>query len=356
MLRSFIRDSEPRRTVRKLVTLLLSVLFMLVASDWIFGRLVPYITREQPFILRYENVPGVQALWDFSEKGIKPIVFTGSSQLYTGMSPHLFIDHIKAITGQDIHAVNVSVFGSVATIQRDLIRNLIIPNHPQIIIYGIEMRALVPAAQDENSYFVSDFRNKSVGYAVSRSSALETNVLLWLLQHSTIAKYRDNIREWLTGTRLINQVETGSSPSDDLGYAPFPNTFSQNAGNITTQFLPFTATDTTQQMMIDIGNICRQNGVSCILLNMPLHQLSYQYISAAEEALYQTLLKKAGLPIWDFDTESCRNLLGDTAFYNLNHLNSNGAEIFSGLVADVYAKVFYDVDITSDARCALMTS
>src|SRR3954465_1892682 len=95
---SSIFSSDSPRTLRKLLNLMLIVIILLLLSDWLLGRLLPLITLEPPFILHLENVPGVEKLWQFSEAGIKPVVFTGSSQTYAGISPHLFNDQIKAIS------------------------------------------------------------------------------------------------------------------------------------------------------------------------------------------------------------------------------------------------------------------
>jgi hypothetical protein len=354
MRRLFIQDSESTRTFGKLLRLVVGVLIALVISDFLLGRVLPFITTEPPFILRFENVPGVEALWKFSEAGIKSIIFTGSSQTYAGISPHDFDNHIKAISGRDVNSVNVSVLASIVTIQRDLIHNLLIPNHPQIILYGIEMRAAREAFLQEEFFSIKDFKNKALGYALSQASDAERNSLLWFLRHSNWARYRDNFRQWLTGAPLIDEKLRILAQPDDLGYAPFPNTFSDSPApdNILYQFTPFKLSDLARQMMVDIGTDCDQSGVQCILLNMPLHQSAYQYITAEDEAQYEQLLQAAGLPIWDFNTAQCRAVFGNKNFFNINHLNSNGAVLFSQMIADVYAQVVWGIPIQGDANCA----
>jgi hypothetical protein len=352
----FIQDSESPRTLKKLVIVVVGILITLAISDWLLGRILPLFTIEPPFIMRFENVPGVEALWRYSEAGIKPVIFTGSSQVYTGISPHIFDDRVKTISGHEVQSVNASVLASVITIERDLIRNLFIPNHPQVIIYGIEMRAVKTEWLSEDFFSLSDFKNKAVGYAVTRESIFERDLLLWLLQHSNWARYRDNMREWLTGSREINQGANGyiSGGVDDRGYAPFPNTPSQNTDN-KGQFVPFSVADSTRQMMIDLGTTCKQSGVQCILLNMPLHQISYQFITDEEETQYRQLIQEAKLPIWDFNTPACRTELGDASFFNMNHLNSAGAVVFSEMLAGVYAQVFFNIPVSGNASCATLS-
>lgn len=353
MRRLFMRDSESPRTLRQLGMLVGLILAALLLSDWLLGRILPYLTTEPPFILRPVNVAGVEALWRANEAGIQPVVFTGSSQVYTGVSPHQFDDRIKMVSGQGVQAVNVSILGAVVPIQRDLIRNLFIPNHAQVILYGIEMRAFKTESLRDDYFLLEDFRNKSLGYAVTYAAPTERAIMLWLLQHSNWARYRDNINEWLSGERAINQqINLSDGTADDRGFAPFPNTSSLNTTNISTQFIPFSVTDEARQLLSNIRSDCEQSGVPCILLNMPIHYEAYTLISEAEEAQYRQLIEAAGLPIWDFNTIACRTVLGDTAFFNVNHLNANGAGVFSRLIADVYANVFYDVPIEGDAACA----
>ncbi len=350
----FIQDSESPRTISKLLVLILGVFICLIVIDRAFGRILPRLTIEPPFILRLQNVQGVERLWSMNAANIKPVVFTGSSEMHMGISPHVFNDQLQAKTGQVVNSVNVSIWGSVAIIQHDLIPNLLVPNHPQIVIYGVEMRALLPAAQ--NGIEANDFWNKPLGYAVASPSSLERNILYWLMQNSNLFRYRDNLREWLTTKREINQIGYSETAVDDLGYFYEPGFLDRDPDVITKEFVPFTESEQTQQLMTDIGATCKQNGVQCILLNLPLHEMAYQYIKPEDAAAYQSVLKKAGLPIWDFDTEKCRSALGDNSFFNLNHLNAAGAEIFSKWVADVYAQVFFKQPVQGDATCAELNS
>ncbi len=351
MHRLFMQDSESPRTIDKLLMLIVGIILTLIVVDFALGIILPRLTIEPPFILRLQNVQGVERLWAFEEAGIKPIVFTGSSQLHMGLSPHDFNAEVEATTGQSVNSVNLSLFGSVAAIQRNLIQNLIIPNHPQLIFYGIEMRALLPKSQ---AAWMVDFTNRSLGYALSSSSSIEREGMVWLLRHSNLFRYRDNLHEWLTGKRAVDQLGYAPDTVDDLGHFRDPTIYERDPISIKGPFVPFSTDDATNQIMMGIGSTCKQSGVQCILLNMPLHEMAYQYITDADEAMYNTVLKEAALPIWDFNTKDCRDALGDASFYNLNHLNAAGAVKFSQMVADVYASVFYDVPVEGDARCAVI--
>ncbi len=356
MRRLFIQDSESPRTLGQLVLLIGLSITALVITDYMLGRFLPTLTIERPLILRSENVPGVDTLWQYSAAGVHPIVFTGSSQLYTAISPHLFDERIKTISGEVVQSVNIGISGSLVNIQRDLIRQLILPNHPRIIIYGIEMRAVKAEWLREDYFSLQDFTNKPLGYAVSHAATFERTLLLWLLEHSNWLRYRDNLHDWLTGARaVITHDTTKVDFTDELGFEPLPNTTSLDTTYVQTQFIPFHASDEVRELLDDIRSDCNQNGVHCILLNMPIHEAAYQFITTEEEADYQKLIRETMLPIWDFNSKGCRQVLGDTAFFNLNHLNMQGAEIFSRIVADVYASVFYDLPLTGNAACAVIS-
>ncbi|MBX3081083.1 MAG: hypothetical protein KF716_05570 [Anaerolineae bacterium] len=350
MRRLFISNSNQPHGLRAVIVTLLALVLVIVVVDRAVGVIVPRIAMEPPFILRQQNVPGVERLWAFEDAGVAPVVFTGSSQGHMAFSPHVFNDRVAALTGHAIQSVNVSVWGSVTTIQRDLIRNLLLPTHPKIILYAIEMRAALPAAQ--HGLAVDDFRNKPLGYALTVSSPIERNVLLWLLRHSNLVSYRDNLRDWLTGTRAIDDVGYSMSVVDDLGYFRDPTIYNRDPTVIQTQFVPFTMDDATRQLFVDIKTSCDQASVPCILLNLPLHEQSYQYISAGDEAVYQATLHGSGLAIWDFNTKECRAALGDASFFNLNHLNASGAEKLSAWVADVYIHRQMGQPAVGDPSCA----
>jgi len=349
-----MQDFESPRTLGQLGLLVVLIVVALVASDWLLGRVLPLITIEPPFILRLQNVPGVEKMWAFAEEGIQPIVFTGSSQLYTGISPALFNDRIKTLSGSALSSLSITIGGGVVTIQHDIIQNFIIPRHPQLIIYAIEMQALTPILQ--NGYPVEDFRNKPFGYAVSRTSTLERDVLLWLLEHSNWMRYRDNIREWMTGIRTINQFDYAPILTDDLGFFRLPQTeMIVNPNPIKNGYATYYDTPETRQLLAEIESACRQNNIPCLLLNMPLHASAYDIIPPETELEYQRVLHQTGLPVWDFNTPECRVLFGEDMFYNLNHMNELGAAVLSPMVAEVYTHVFYDMPIEGNATCAALS-
>ncbi|MBI1280991.1 MAG: hypothetical protein GC179_22895 [Anaerolineaceae bacterium] len=352
----FIRDSEPPRTISRLLMAVLGMVVCLVVVDRVLGFVLPRLTIEPPFILRLQNVQGVERLWAMNAENIKPVVFTGSSMIHTGLSPHIFDDQVKAVSGKTVNSVDISVWGGVITSQREMIQNLIIPNHPQVIIYGIEMRALLPAAQEPDAEGMEDFHNKPLGYAVSRQSGIERDVLLWLMRYSNLFRYRDNIREWLTAKREINFLGYSPDAVDDRGHYRDVAIFPRDPVLIKGYFTPFSVSDDTRQTMSAIGATCKQSGVQCILLNMPIHETAFQYITGEDVALYNGVLREAGLPVWDFNTEQCRRLLGDQSYFDIIHLNEAGAEIFSKWVADVYAQVFFQQPLQGDVACAKLNS
>src|SRR5205823_381651 len=73
---------------------------------------------------------------------------------------------------------------------RDLIAGFMLPKGVEAVVYGVEIRAL-------NSHDVDEpFLESSLGYISHLEPGLEHNVLMWLLEHSSIVRYRRNIYDF----------------------------------------------------------------------------------------------------------------------------------------------------------------
>lgn len=93
-----------------------------------------------------------------------------------------------------------------------------------------------------------------------------------------------------------------------------------------------------------VMQLCAAKGVQLILVNMPLADDYYasfpnatadysRYIDALTEAA-----QGAQIPLWDMETLPANQRFGDTDFYDFHHLNREGAEKLSALVAQQYVE------------------
>src|SRR5437870_3869081 len=89
--------SNGRLTMRKVALTMLWVVIVLAVSDPIVVRLASRFYPEPPYILLdLPSFYGLDRFWQMTESGQKPIVFTGSSMVFHGVSPHVFDSSIAA--------------------------------------------------------------------------------------------------------------------------------------------------------------------------------------------------------------------------------------------------------------------
>lgn len=332
-----VTKSEVVGKLRSLVlTLILSVVFFAVL-DQVTAPVLKNIFKVPVNIIGGTlNTPGVESLWQMEDRGLHPVVFTGSSQMQMALSPHLFDNQILPLTGSPILSVNVSFSDANSIMIRDVMKSIILPAAPTIVIYGIEMRALNISTRAS----AAQLADTPVGYAVHLEPGPEQAVLLWLWRHSAFFRYRDNIKNWLSGT---DSFET-SIVTDDRGYTTPLDSQDPQIGIdlIRQQFTNFRSDKEIWGAFDEVARLCHDMGIVCIIVNMPIQNAAYRYISKGDEFIYRAILgiliEDGKLPLWDFNTPACRSFLGNEAFFNLNHMNETGAKKFTRAMAALYAE------------------
>lgn len=337
MSRLFISGSKSPGTLRPLLlTLGISTLLLFLLDQSAAPIMIRLFGPPANLFGEDHNLPGVETLWQIQDTGLHPIVFTGSSEMQLGISPHLFDNQMQALTGVSTLSVNVSFVGASPIITRDVMKSLILPAKPPVVIYGIEMRALHETARQ----WITLLANAPMGFALSLQPGIEQETIFWLGRHSAFFRYRDNVRNWLNGGATGNAVLV----SDDRGFIEVQGqgNFVAATGIFRGQVTPFQTDDDMRRAFDEIGSLCRQSEIKCIVVNMPLHRLAYNYFTPADESAYRKLLLSMTmdnkLPLWDFDTAICRSYLGDESFYDLNHLNGVGATKLTQAMANLYAR------------------
>src|SRR5215813_4296784 len=112
----------------------------------------------------------------------QPIVFTGSSQMQLGLSPHLFDQQIQFLTGKPGLSVNVSFSDANPIMIRDIMKSIILPAAPTTVIYGIEMRAMNVSTKSTAARLTST----PLGYAAHLQPGPEQSILLWIGRSSAL--------------------------------------------------------------------------------------------------------------------------------------------------------------------------
>ncbi|MEP7289646.1 MAG: hypothetical protein ABI947_28175 [Chloroflexota bacterium] len=345
-------------TVWRLLLTLLCLAIVLVVCDPIVGLLARRFYPEPPYILLdLPSFYGLDRFWQMTDAGQKPIVFTGSSMVFHGVSPHVFDSSIATLTGKSVVSVDVGVTGQTSDIARDLVQNIFIPKGASAIFYTTEMRAYAARIT------LASYQRSPLGYIMQFEPGLRKTLGLWLLQHSALARYHNNIHDLLTGARPIEYGVGYYNVLDDRGHAsawdvqdatlsmPIPN-----------DFTPLKIEAPYQAALTEIATACQQSNTPCIVVNMPLHRTLYQVIPTTELAQFRTMilesLGKGKAAFWDFNTDSCIAWLGDKSFLDRDHLNEPGAKKFTYLLAVLYAHQFMGQPIPAESPvdCAYRSS
>jgi hypothetical protein len=225
-----------------------------------------------------------------------------------------------------------------------LIENFLIPSSVKTLVYGVEMRAITagPGAMAYES---------PLGYAVNLPPGVEQTLLLWLLRHSALMQYRENLRGLIHGNR---QLEANMLPGQNPGYATRAG---QGGADFGMSFLSnnaqFAYSSAALSDLRSIAASCQQNHIECIVVNMPIHDLLFEKTSAADESQYESILQSEivdkHVPMWDFNTQACRTSFGDDGFFNVLHLNTAGSQKFTAMIAMLYRQHLMGQPIPPDA-------
>jgi hypothetical protein len=336
-------SNTPYTIIRTLKTLMCVVL-LIVFVDVISGPIAAFISNAPPHIDgTAQFVAGFLAFFRLKNADVKPIVFTGSSQMQVATSPTLFDQEIHTMTNQTVDSVNVSEVGANTTVTRSIIENLLIPNDIKTIIYGIELRALnKPSALYEDRY-----KTAEIGRILTLPQGMEQTLSLWLLEHSNLMRYRNNLQDWIRGDTFSVDFQ-----GDDHGYLalnahhPFQDLTNSD------QFIPFNRVDALQTDLEAIAQLCHDKAIRCIVVNMPLREDLYKAIPQDSKTVYHDILtsimSKWAIPLWDFNNDACQSVFTATNFADINHLNPEGSHMFTKAMATLYARHVLNIGQTTD--------
>lgn len=103
------------------------------------------------------------------------------------------------------------------------------------------------------------------------------------------------------------------------------------------------------QTINDIITTCKQNGIEIIMISIPHHESMTLYNFNYQQAVncFSKIAKEQEIPYWDFNLLKNSYLyLPDYMYKDFNHLNGEGADIFSKFFAEIYQdyKAGEDVD------------
>jgi hypothetical protein len=336
--RSFTSSSRLASPLRKLAVTLSLICMGLVVVDqsieFVFNRVLQVAPAILPNSITQSQV-GVERFWKLLDSGSFPIVFSGSSMMGSALSPQIFDEQVAAQSDSVPNAVNISIAGSRPHLMVNFSKEIILPNHPRLFFYGIEVRAL--NIDDEPTIPI----DSPLGFSLEQDSAFTRAVSLMLARRSGIVRYRNAIHDLVTTGQINNYLSMSNAPGflasaqqqilrgEDYIYARSQLLFHK----------PSTVQHTAlKEMSLD----CRSYNVPCMFIGMPINPEIYKMISPEEWDTYHSellaIVRDTQIPIWNFDTPTCRVIFDKTRFTNFTHMNLDGVNIFSSIMASLYVE------------------
>ena len=257
--------------------------------------------------------------------------FLGSSMVWRGIDPARFADAYAAQTGESLRCFVLGVNALTASGAAILAGYVVNTYHPRLLIYGVSPR---------------DF-NRAVtvqGFAARQFNTLDWlryrrgtfNVTGWLFDHSAAFGYAYFYRAWMLPDfpeQVQSRRERENSTHAD-GYSPYWETLTwpvsghekQRMNLIYRQYTPvLDELDAVRQIVALRGQ------TQVILVEVPQHEdVITKLIGSEAYALFNSQIDEITTPArvlyWP---TTLLGLIPDEGWYNLNHLNDTGAQIFS---------------------------
>ena len=249
-------------------------------------------------------------------------IFVGSSMVYRGINPAVFVQSYRQQTGEDIVCYNFGVRVSRASSVGPLSKILVKRYHPRLLVYGFSLRDLTGDTFDEQQQQQVILNTPWVQYQLD-----SFNVTGWLIDQSTALRHFLAFRDWLLAAAHDPSAEP-VGPSY-LGYAPF--TIRTGTALLkASRPLKFSFTRTQLNGLKYFLSLRTQTQL--LLVEMPA---SYRLVSTVkgERATFRDFVYQArdliagyGVPVL---TTIDLNLIPDSGWSDTYHLHEEGANIFS---------------------------
>jgi hypothetical protein len=261
------------------------------------------------------------------------IIISGSSRAISHYDPRV----IEAVTGRA--AFNLGRNGSQTDIQVAVLKTYLRHNrHPKVVIQNLDAFSFITTREVYDPAQYMPYLGEADIYNALR---IIDRRMWWKTKYLPLYGYAvDDMRfNWLLGLKSL----VGSSPEQDffLGFNP-------RVGHWTAEFENFKAShaDGTTfaiepagvKVIEDLIQVCHDNGVKLVFVYSPEYQEMQTLTKNRAEIFekFHELSERYNVPLWDFSDWSHAD---DQQFFrNSQHLNAEGAEVFSKDLANRLAK------------------
>jgi hypothetical protein len=272
------------------------------------------------------------------------VIISGSSRAVSHYDPRI----IQETSGYN--AFNIGRNGSQTDMQVAVLKTYLKHNRkPRLVLHNLDSFSFVTTTEVYDPAQYIPYLNETDLYAALHK--IEGPVW-WKSKNLPMYGYavEDMRFNWVLGVKAL----LGRSPREDffLGFNP-------RAGQWTEEFESFKSANTTGvsfaiepagvEVMNDLAGLCRDNGIKLIFVYSPEYRGMQALTKNRAEifARFREISERYNVPIWDFsDWEHSDNR---AYFRNSQHLNAEGAELFSADLARRLVAEFPQSKLAADA-------
>jgi hypothetical protein len=265
------------------------------------------------------------------------ILFVGNSLVNVGIDPETFNHSFESESDVSLRSFNFGLDGLNLTATDEVVRLLVETHHVDVVVFGTEIRDY--AFSGDTSYSSEFLRTP---WLVYRSGSF--SLYGWLVDHSEFLKDYLLFRNWYQAD-FVKQFKYKKARWEKMtpfGYEvegnsvnwriPQPNFWDPIEMQRKQVFRSFQFSEERFQILTDLIQYCTDNGVAIVVLAMPVTDAFYEYFPEPQairaeflERLAETAENSGAIFLAAPASLSDPSL----GWANLNHLNSDGAKVFS---------------------------
>lgn len=260
------------------------------------------------------------------------LLLVGSSRVLKQLDPEI----IDSVTGYNSFNYGLNS-GTIKTWYNIIDYSLNLNKNVKLVILNVDYYMFDFADDPYKDAYYYPFEKQARGLVLNGSGSVN---LVHQLKVFDIALYDDYakyaaIDGWLRPGRILNGVYKGYYPNAQL------NNF-ETIANFEVNHKKITITQTGLRLLDSCISLCKKNNVKLVLVMAPyFKQYSpekyFTNFNAVVDSV-NTVASRNGIPFYDYTTMSIAD--DQQYFYNVNHLNSKGAAVYTKAVADSIKKYF----------------
>ena len=264
-------------------------------------------------------------------------IFVGSSLVLTGVDPEVFDAAYERRAGRRLRCFNLGVPGMSASDVGALAAILLEDYAPSLVVYGTTFRDFSARVEGPGL--------KTLTWVRYRNGVWDADG--WLIDHSDAYRYYLTYRDWTDGEQ--RRLMSRPFPTADDGFwrhAPrtAPVTLEQQLASVEDDLaaLMRDGIAATHLSGLDAFLRLREHGLRTIVVEMPGPAAIRAWLRRRDDyRRFVTRIRREtqrhGAPFWANRKQVPQKLIPDEGWNDLYHMNTSGADTFSGWLGDAVA-------------------